>query len=278
MPQDRRYRPRGVERLLRQEACFGCCVCGHPIYEYHHIVPYTEQDPHYRPGDMMLLCARHHEPATRGVMPEAEQRSHKGNPHNRAHGRAAGQLISGTVPAQLDLGSSVRMIGAGSLIVVDDECLLGLGLGPRNSIELSARLYDESDALLAEIDRNEWIVRTPFPYDIDFDFQHLTVLSKPRRIRLEIDARESTIRLCGELWRSGHQVRLDNDGISWTGGGGIRELSLDGFTVAISSAEPTVRVGPQRPLPEPEKITRGRNERCWCGSGLKFKHCHGLYG
>jgi 5-methylcytosine-specific restriction endonuclease McrA len=77
MPQDRRKRPRPVEQILRQEAGLGCCVCGHPIFQYHHIVPYTEEDPHYRPDDMMILCPNHHDEATQQVMREATQREHK---------------------------------------------------------------------------------------------------------------------------------------------------------------------------------------------------------
>lgn len=38
-------------------------------------------------------------------------------------------------------------------------------------------------------------------------------------------------------------------------------------------AEPTVKMS-GRPREAPTKV--GRNERCPCGSGLKYKHCHGL--
>lgn len=40
-------------------------------------------------------------------------------------------------------------------------------------------------------------------------------------------------------------------------------------------AELTVKMS-ARPRETPTKI--GRNERCQCGSGLKYKHCHGLPG
>jgi hypothetical protein len=30
--------------------------------------------------------------------------------------------------------------------------------------------------------------------------------------------------------------------------------------------------------PTVESVKPGRNERCLCGSGLKYKHCHGLLG
>ena len=46
----------------------------------------------------------------------------------------------------------------------------------------------------------------------------------------------------------------------------------------LSSWEHRVRM--QRPTGAPARAGTkvGRNERCPCGSGLKYKHCHGLTG
>jgi len=278
MPQDRRHRPAGVERLLRQQACFGCAICGHPIFVYHHITPYTEKDPHYRPEDMMVVCPNHHDPITRGVMSEGEQREHKANPYNCSKGYASGMLTAANqARAELDVGKSVRLIGAGILIAVDGECLLGLSVDSNTAIEISARLYDRDDQLLAEIDRDEWIAESPFPWDIDFDYRFLAIRSEPRQIRLELDARKTPMRLRGELWRRGRQVLLGDDGIRWTGGGGISEMSIDGFTIDISSSKDEVHAGKLRPIPVSPKIKLERNLPCWCGSGKKFKRCHGFY-
>jgi hypothetical protein len=63
--------PAAVKRQLRQEAAFGCCICGHPIYQYHHIRPF-EPNHHHDPDDMMLLCPNHHHEATVGALEEAE--------------------------------------------------------------------------------------------------------------------------------------------------------------------------------------------------------------
>ena len=40
--------PDRIKRQLRQEAGFGCCKCGFPIYDYHHIVEFSEEK-HFRP-------------------------------------------------------------------------------------------------------------------------------------------------------------------------------------------------------------------------------------
>jgi hypothetical protein len=157
------------------------------------------------------------------------------------------------------------------------ECLLGLSVDSGGAIELSARLYDRDDRLLAEIDHNEWVAEAPFPWDIDFDYRFLAIRSEPGQIRLELDARKTPMRLRGELWRRGRQVLLGDDGIRWTGGGGISELSLDGFTIGVSSSTNDVTLGGLKALPVSPKIKLGRNVLCWCGSGKKFKKCHGFY-
>ncbi|MNI68041.1 preprotein translocase subunit SecA [compost metagenome] len=41
------------------------------------------------------------------------------------------------------------------------------------------------------------------------------------------------------------------------------QLNEEGAEVAVASA----------PVRNEQKL--GRNEPCWCGSGKKFKHCHG---
>jgi len=51
--------PASVERQLRQEAGFGCAKCGHPYIEYHHIIPFAEEQ-HFRPKDMVALCGNCH--------------------------------------------------------------------------------------------------------------------------------------------------------------------------------------------------------------------------
>jgi hypothetical protein len=54
-----------------------------------------------------------------------------------------------------------------------------------------------------------------------------------------------------------------------------RERVLKASQQRLRTAERLIRVAPS-PLASTPKV--GRNERCPCGSGLKYKHCHGLPG
>jgi hypothetical protein len=272
----RAKRPRPVERLLRQEAGYGCCVCGHPIFQYHHIVPYTANDPHYRPEDMMILCPNHHDQATQAVMNESTQRGHKARPHNIRQGHAGGLLTVEQARPEINIGGSVGMIGAGNLLEVDHEMLLGLTLAEKGALLLNIGLYDRDDTLIAELHENEWTTDDPLPWDIDFGYRNLTIRSAPREIALSIDARQAPVEIRADLWRHGKTIKLGPQGIRFGEGGGFSELTLDGFTISINSKDDNVILGPLRqPVHRIRDQRLGRNDPCWCGSGKKLKKCHG---
>ena len=90
--QERPARPAAVSWQLRREAGFGCCKCGVPIYQYHHIVPYHEDAP-YPPAEMMLLCPTRHDQATKGALPEEDQWECKRLPYNVRNGIVEGALV-----------------------------------------------------------------------------------------------------------------------------------------------------------------------------------------
>jgi hypothetical protein len=65
--------PLPVARQLRQEAGFGCYVCGLPVVQYHDIVPYHEDDP-YPVEEIMILCLfPRHDQATKGALTVDQQ-------------------------------------------------------------------------------------------------------------------------------------------------------------------------------------------------------------
>jgi len=60
-------------------------------------------------------------------------------------------------------------------------------------------------------------------------------------------------------------------------GGGVRTLAGPGITgTAGSAGVAALGAGQQaRPGYTPTGAKIGRNDACWCGSGLKYKKCHG---
>src|ERR1700681_1547453 len=122
--------PAPVARQLRQAAGFGCCSCGLPIIQYHHIVEWSV-DKHFRSEDMMVLCPTHHHQATAGAMPESEQRALKARPFNIENGFVKGKLQVRQDYCAADFGS-VTVVGEGWFLSIDGEDLLGFHIRDGN--------------------------------------------------------------------------------------------------------------------------------------------------
>ena len=196
--------PPDVRQILRNEAFFGCCRCGFPVYQYHHIIPY-EKEQHFRPEDMMILCTRCHEMATKGVLKEAKQRHFKQNPFNRKHNFVHGKLWVDEAPGTVVL-SDISLVGDGCFVSVGPKCLVKLEVGPERNLDLSLSLYDKSDNLLLDVERSEWRAGEPSIWDMESDYQYLKLRSKPHDVLLEIDARKDPLCMRAQLWYQGTRI------------------------------------------------------------------------
>jgi hypothetical protein len=255
--------PAPVKRQLRQEAGFGCCKCGNPIFEYHHIVPDSENV-----GDLMILCPICHHEATVKAMTEEEQRFLKLHPHNIERGYAQGKLkISQKWPVVV-IGTN-QFVGDGNLVLVDEERLLSLQVDTSGRIELSVQLYDPNDQQLALIERNEWISGDPMPWDLESSFQWLRIRNESRHIALEINSRELPIEIRADLWRKGQNFQLGPSQIKFNGiiqGFQLMNLCLVGIRLVADTeskqlrlvADPRFGEGALVSWPDPlERIAKG---------------------
>lgn len=206
-----RKTPSSVARQLRQEAGFGCCVCGSPIIQYHHIIEWSDEE-HFRPEDMMALCPLCHDRATKGAMPKEEQRKHKKEPHNINRGYANGLLAIRQDYCAAQLGS-ITVVGEGTFLRCNGEDMFGLWMGEGN-LEVSLKLFDESGELILEIDRNEWISGDPLPWDIEADWQVLTLREKARKISISLNAKTVPMELMATFLHGATNVTIDRGGIS----------------------------------------------------------------
>lgn len=291
--------PGPVARQLRQEGGFGCCACGHPFFEYHHIVPFAERQD-FVPTDMMILCPNHHHQANIGAVDQQQQREWKRSAFNVARGYADGQLFVATNALAVEAGS-VQFVGAGFKLVVDGQPLLQLRVDEGGRLALSLDVYAEDDSRLISIADNEWITGDPLPWDFEFGYRWLTLRERQRRIAVNIDARPQAVRVLGDLWRKGQHFSISNDGLLFSGVAqsvGFANLGVVGmmltadtgsrqFAIApdpaigqgmfVSKADPMERLEAglkayQRLL---AGLKKGRNDPCPCGSGKKWKKCHG---
>jgi hypothetical protein len=207
--------PNAVKRVLRQEAGFGCCICGHPFIEYHHIVPFAAEGSH-NPEDMMALCPIHHHQCTVQALSVEAQREAKTSPFNRMRGFADGQLVSSSRIIAVEAGSN-QFVGSGFKFVVDEEPLLSLRTDEAGRLLLSVNLYGPDDELLLVISDNEWISGDPLPWDIEYGYNVLTLRRAERRVSLDIDARSVPVAIAGEMWRKNQNFSLRHDSLKFNG-------------------------------------------------------------
>ena len=204
--------PEPVKRELRQESGFGCCVCGFPFIEYHHIIPYSEET-HFRPEDMMALCPNCHSRVTANAMTITEQCDYKKKPYNIKRGYVSGLLHCLSQVPIISFGS-FGFLSEGILISIDEHPVLSLSMTD-GRLEISCELYDENNIHIASVVGNEWISHTPLPWDLQFKYRHITIRQKNRDIRLVIDVQQEPIILRADFWYNGANLRLGKHGLSY---------------------------------------------------------------
>ena len=232
--------PEPIKRKIRQKAGFGCCKCGFPIIEYHHIIKDSEN-----PEDIMVFCPIHHHEATVGAMLEKEQRFHKANPYNIEQGFVEGTLKVNQETPVVTIGGN-QFVGDGNFILVDGENLLSIEIN-EGRLELSMKLYDKKDKLVAEVESNEWISGNPLPWDLESKFQWLRIRRKPRDIELEIDARNYPIDIRADMWRKGQNFQLNPKLLLFNGvvkEAGLRNLCLVALQLEADTSKQVFSIGP----------------------------------
>lgn len=209
----------------------------------------------------MVLCPTHHDQATKGAMPESEQRHFKACPKNIERGLAKGLLAVKQDYCAVDFGS-VTVVGEGTFLEIDNEPILGFHLGDHN-LEVTLRLFSDKDDLLLEIIRNEWVSGDPLPWDIEADWQTLVIRERARKISISLNGKTIPLEMEGELWRSGKLVKIGKEGIFVSHlKSGIQELALVGTRLSINSE--TMQIDRQPENPNAAFVSwPNRRERLW---------------
>lgn len=179
--------PSKVGLLLRQEAGFGCCECGNPFIEYHHIIPWSVEN-HFRVEDMMCLCSEHHHQCTVGVKSELEQRNLKANPYNIKRKYVNGYLKFNPSKSAILLGSN-KFIAKGTILKYDDNVLLSSVLDSEGYLYIDLRLFDSENTLILEIIKNQWKTGNYLSWDIRWNFQEIKISSQKYKVDLFISGK-----------------------------------------------------------------------------------------
>jgi 5-methylcytosine-specific restriction endonuclease McrA len=84
--------PEPIKRAVRQACGFGCILCGYPIYDYDHVVPYATTEEHTI-ENLCLLCGRHHTEKNRGLLPVEKVREARLDPINKRTGVSEAEYL-----------------------------------------------------------------------------------------------------------------------------------------------------------------------------------------
>ena len=197
--------PADVRRILRQDAGFGCCLCGHPFIQYHHIVPWAE-DQHFRPEDMMVLCGNHHHLATVGALLEADQRTAKKRPKNIADGLLRGSLFVNTRELTVHLAGGVA-INTPKLLEIKGQTVLAARLDPNDGrVLVSAQIQNRQGRVIATVADNEWRMVPDAVWDFEAYPLHAKVRSAPWEVAFDVDARNDQLALGGAWFRDSMRI------------------------------------------------------------------------
>lgn len=206
-----RQPPTWVKRKLRREVNYGCAICGNPLLEYHHILPYSEEE-HHDPEDMIALCPNHHShagPNAEAITPD-RLREHKDNPHNDSavdydfHYRTSRP----TIMAGHNLFQLVHR-NVITILEINGRSLFELRFEGKR-FHLSSWLYDENNELMAEIDNNEWVAYADNVWDLIYKPHMLKIWHELRDIGILVayDSSKDLIQVHGRFTYDGISIRI----------------------------------------------------------------------
>ena len=137
-----RNTPERIALQLRQESRFGCALCGCPILENAHIIPYRISHD-FIAKDMVALCPTCHTRADLGQFTESYLRQIKANPHNKTHVKDEFKIESKDL--SVNLGSTLRVRNPkGNVQSAYGTKLVAIRRLDNNFLNLDVNLFDKN--------------------------------------------------------------------------------------------------------------------------------------
>jgi tetratricopeptide (TPR) repeat protein len=162
---------------------------------------------------MMAICPNCH--YSIDSYTEIQQRRFKENPYNKLKDNPKGQLVIAQNVCAVTTGT-LFLLGDGPVIKSGDETYLEIFVSEQGLLEISLKLFDRTNNLVLEIERNDWKKGNTSIWDIEFRHKSklLEVREKKGVINLKVDAHQLPVEIQGRFWISGNFVSLSNQGVS----------------------------------------------------------------
>lgn len=211
MSSNSRKIPEKIKLQLRSEANFGCCKCGSPILEYHHILQWSQVKRH-KADDMMVLCPLCH--TSIDSYPVDKQRDFKLNPFNKINTPSGGEIIAFQQKTIVELGG-LSIIGDGPILSEEGQTFFGYRISEDGAFLISLTLKDPSGNVILIIFENEWIRGNLDVFDFEFraGSKYLSITEKEGSSKFQIDTRNDRFIVDGCFNLSCGKVIFDQTGI-----------------------------------------------------------------
>lgn len=217
-----RHPPANVAQHLRAEAGFGCAVCGCPILEYHHIIPWAERK-HYEVDHMVALCRNHHQEL--GKQRKDISYAAKQTPFNIKHKRFKGYLVTNKESQALLLGN-LRFVGFTHAVSYFGVPLFGHQI-VNSEIRLSCFIPNKDFFPEIEVVGNNLSAMMDDFWDIEFKSNYVKFRRKKGEVSLELDFRGDDLKVKGRFEIEGREYNFSPSRCDF-GGPRIEDLTLQG--------------------------------------------------
>lgn len=214
-----RIPPAKVKRELRQEVNFGCAICGMPLIEYHHIIPYSEIE-HHDPDHMIALCPTHHQLSDDSAISKSELYDRKEDPE--LADVVEYEFYFDPDSPIIPLGSNLVEIaefGRYTILQIEDEPVISVNYVD-GRIEFDVNFYNDSDDLIAVITDNEWWADTNEFWDMKYQSRTLTLWNEKYKIgfKSEYYPENSRISIRGRFLYESEEFIIHPSSIKFPGG------------------------------------------------------------
>ena len=207
-----RYIPTSIRRQLRQESGFGCAQCGNPILEYHHIIPWAEENIH-RPEHMVALCGTCH--TSVGKLRRDVAYQLKEQPKNIRDGKITGLLGTDRAQPSFILGTNTY-IRTPNIFTYYGVSILKYDIHEGQNL-ISAYLPKDDFWPELRIVENDMTMETSMFWDIDFKTNFFRVQRKARDTFFEIDLRGEHAKVSANFSIRGEAFTFDERKTSFGG-------------------------------------------------------------
>ncbi|MGO4722436.1 MULTISPECIES: SEC-C metal-binding domain-containing protein [unclassified Inquilinus] len=286
-----------IKRQLRKEVGFGCPIpgCGSPYLEWHHFDPPWHVKNHHDAAGMIALCRNHHAKADAGSWTMEQLRRYKQDVVEA--GRVKGKFDWQRYNVLAIIGGCVAYQNS-SILKIDGMEVIKFVRDSEGYFSLNLQMLSLASEERAIIEENFWSnigepadVRSPTNgkeleikyhngdyFRVKFvelmDANEAVKMYKNKALVDESVIKYPLLAVEIDYKVAGSLVDINPRGMNLEGSRYVNFFSAFSGGAAFSTTTNGLKFR-QNPSRYAWDLT-SRNSECLCGSGLRFKHCHGM--